>query len=120
MNAQPRKQGTYVSKYLELKAQIEALNAELEKTRVAELDAEIIDIKKRIIAFGILPSQLYSAEDLRGHRPAGPKRIRREPKYAYGGRTWSGVGEKPAWFYKAIKEGQTEASMLIKKPNASE
>ncbi len=105
-----------MSKYLELKAQIEALNAELEKTRVAELDAEIIDIKKRIIAFGILPSQLYSAEDLRSHRPAGPKRVRHPPKYAFDGATWSGFGEKPAWFRKAIKEGQTEATMLIKKP----
>lgn len=115
MNAQPRKRGTYVSKYLELKAQIEALNAQLEKARTEELEAEIVDMKKRIIAFGIRPEQLYSAEDLKGLRPSRPSRPRHPPKYVYKDRTWSGHGEKPAWFRKALREGQTEQTMLIVK-----
>jgi DNA-binding protein H-NS len=109
-----------VSKYLELKAHIEELTAQLETTRIAEMEAEVTDIKKRIIAFGIRPEQLYGAEELKAHRPKGPARVRREPKYAYGGKTWSGEGEKPAWFRKAIKEhGQTEASMLIGNVNGA-
>ena len=105
-----------MSKYLELKAQIEALNAQLESARVAELEAEIVDMKKRIIAFGVRPEQLFSPEDLKSHRPARPSRVRHPPKYAYKDRTWSGHGEKPGWFRRAIRDdGQTEQSMLIVK-----
>lgn len=115
MTPQPRKRGSYVSKYLELKAQIEAMQSQLEQVRRDELEAEISDIKKRIIAFGIQPDQLYSPEDLKGHKPARGSRARRTPKYAYGGRTWSGEGDTPTWFRKALREGQTEQSMLIVK-----
>lgn len=120
MKPQPRKAGPYVSEYLRIKAQIEELQAQLEKTRIAELEVEIVDIKKRILAFGILPTQLYSAEDLKPHRPSRVRtanpRPRSPPKYAFGGYTWSGNGNRPRWFVKAIKEqGQTEASMLIQK-----
>lgn len=123
MKSQPRKAGPYVSEYLRIKAEIEALQTKLEAVRRDEMEAEVIDIKKRILAFGILPDQLYSPEDLKPHRPGRVRsgeprepRVRHPPKYAYGGYTWSGVGDKPAWFRKAIKEqGQTEQGMLITK-----
>lgn len=115
MKHQPRKQGPYVSKYLDLKAQIEELNAQLETVRRQEMDAEVVDIKKRILAFGIRPEQLYSGEDMKALRPAGAKRYREAPKYAHDGHTWSGRGNPPNWFREATKGGKTAESMLIAK-----
>jgi DNA-binding protein H-NS len=112
MNSQPRKTGAYVSKYLELKSQIEAMQAQLEQVRVAELEVEITDIKKRIVAFGLRPEQLFSKEDL----PVvfRPQRIRKPPKYKHGDRSWSGEGSRPAWFTNALKMGVTAEQMLVK------
>jgi DNA-binding protein H-NS len=115
VNPQPKKAGPYVSKYLELKAQIEQMQAQLEAVRVAELDVEITDMKKRIVAFGIRPEQLFAREDL----PAivRPARVRKPPKYAHGGRTWSGEGSRPKWFTDALKMGVTAERMLVNKPS---
>lgn len=102
-----------MSKYLELKEQIEQLQAQLEKTRVAELEAEVVDMKKRIAAFGIRPEHLFGKEDL---APAvRPHRNRAPAKYAHGGQTWSGNGNKPQWFQSALKMGITAEQMLVNK-----
>jgi DNA-binding protein H-NS len=112
MISQPRKVGAYVSKYLELKAEIEKMQAQLEAVRVAELEVEITDMKKRIVAFGIRPEQLFAKEDLPTIIRAS--RIRKPPKYAHGGRSWSGDGDKPRWFTSALKMGITAEQMLVK------
>jgi DNA-binding protein H-NS len=114
MNPQPRKTGAYVSKYLELKSQIEAMQAQLEAVRLSELEVEITDMKKRIVAFGIRPEQLFGKEDLPTVR--GP-RIRKPAKYKHGDRSWSGEGDKPRWFTSALKMGITADEMLIIKPS---
>lgn len=114
MIPQPRKVGAYVSKYLELKQQIEAMQAQLEAVRISELEAEVTDIKKRILAFGIRPEQLFSKEDLPTAR--GP-RVRKPAKYAHGGKSWSGEGDKPRWFTSALKMGITADDMLVSKPS---
>lgn len=110
-----------MSKYMETKAQIEALQAQLEQQRLEELDVEVADIKKRVIAFGITPEMIFSADDLHAYKPVRSPRVRREKreaKYALNidgsRRTWSGVGERPRWFVKALRNGVTEAQMLIK------
>lgn len=112
MNHQPRKAGAYVSKYLELKAEIEAMQARLESVRVSEMEAEVVDMKKRIVAFGIRPEQLFAKEDLPTIIRA--RRDRKPPKYAHGGRSWSGEGSRPAWFTNALKMGITAEQMLVK------
>lgn len=61
-----------MSKYLELKAQIEQLEAQLEPTRREELEIEIMDIKKRIVAFGIQPHELFP--DLKVDKRRGPRK----------------------------------------------
>jgi len=107
--------------------------SKLETIRLAELDAEIADIKRRFIAFGIRPEQVFSRADLgpkRGRRaasaPSSPQSTglnatnsRTEPKYewvdtATGERkTWTGGGVTPRWFTNQQKAGRTAASMLI-------
>lgn len=111
MNPQPRKAGPYVSEYLKLKEQIEQMQAQLEAVRIKELEAEIADMKKRIIAFGIRPEQLFSRDDL----STGPgPRSRYPAKYKHGERSWSGRGDRPKWFRDALAMGVTAEQMLIK------
>src|SRR5437016_1954124 len=71
MHPQPRRR-LYVSEYMALKAQMETLllaqrelQAKLDTTRRAELEAEAADMRKRIAAFGITPDMLFSKPDLR-------------------------------------------------------
>lgn len=107
-----------MSKYLELKAQIEALEQQLETVRVEELDAEVVDMKKRIIAFGIRPEMLFSYEDLKPHRPSrvrtDSRAGKRPVKYEHNGHTWSGQGGMPNWFKAALATGKTQDEMLVK------
>ena len=103
-----------MSEYMRLKEQIDELSAKLEATRVAELDAEVTDIKKRIVAFGIRPEQLFSSDDLTagpGHTPK--KRERLPPKYALDGHTWCGRGAAPAWYRQALTAGKQPDEMLL-------
>lgn len=107
-----------VSKYLELKSQIEALTAQLEATREEELESQVADMKKRIAAFGIQPDQLFSREQLYGAPMRStvkpPKRNSRPPKYAYNGHSWSGMGKEPRWLVDALQSGKSREDMLLK------
>lgn len=100
-----------MSKYLELKIQIEELQAQLEQARLTELDEQITDIKKKIVAFGIRPEMIFSKEDLTGRaRPAASKK---PPKYGDGnGNTWKGQGFKPQWVVDALASGKTLADLI--------
>lgn len=105
---------------MELKAQIEAMQAQLEQARAAELEAECVDMKKRIAAFGIRPEQLFSADDLRGHAPRrGPRRKLPDTGHAYthGGRYWNGKGTTPQWFRDALAAGTPRESMQVSATN---
>lgn len=102
-----------MSKYLELKAQIEAMTAQLESTRMEEFEAEVVDMKKRITAFGIRPQDLFSKEDLAG-TVAAPKRVRLPAKYTLNGHGWSGRGAPPKWYLEAIQAGKSPTDMLIR------
>lgn len=99
----------YVSKYLELKAQIEAMQAQLEEVRRGEIDEQVTDIKKKIAAFGITPDMLFSKDAL-GRPPARPTKVR----FADGnGNTWGGRGFKPDWYTKALAEGKTPDDLRV-------
>ncbi len=103
-----------MSKYLELKAQIEELSAQLEQTRQEEFEAEVTDIKKRIVAFGLCPADLFDKDALAG-RPPAPKRVRQPAKYALNGHSWSGRGAMPTWYREAVQAGNRPEDMLIAK-----
>jgi len=102
-----------VSKYMELKAQIEAMQQQLERVRLEELDEQVADIKQKIIAFGITPDMLFAAE-------AGePSRSRKDktmpPKFSDGnGNTWAGKGPQPQWVREALASGKTLDDLRIK------
>lgn len=101
-----------MSKYLELKTQIEDLQAQLERVRLEELDEQCTDIKKKIIAFGIRPEMIFSREELTGKRPSRPTSTK-APKYGDGnGNTWKGQGFKPQWVVDALASGKTMADLI--------
>jgi DNA-binding protein H-NS len=109
---QPTQPGkNYVSKYLELKAQIEELQAQLERTRLDELDEQVTDIKKKIVAYGIRPDMIFSKEDLAGKPVRGPGK--KAPKYGDGnGNVWTGQGFKPQWVISALASGKTMTDLI--------
>ncbi len=111
-----------MSNYMQIKADIEALEKQrddltrtLEAARVAELEAECTDIKKRIIAFGIEPSMLFGPDELKGKR--GPKpRSGNHPfpvKFKHRADSWTGTGAMPKWFAHALREGVKPEAMLV-------
>lgn len=101
-----------MSKYLELKTQIEELQAQLEQVRVSELEEQCTDIRKKIAAFGIRPEMIFSREDLTGRRPARPP-SKRAPKYGDGnGNVWTGQGFKPQWVIAALANGKTLTDLI--------
>jgi DNA-binding protein H-NS len=121
--SQPRKEGPYVSTYLQIKADIEALEEKkkelarsAEAARLAELEVEVVDMKKRIIAFGIQPHMLFSQEELHGK---GVKRPRKSAghsfpiKFRHESHEWSGTGSMPNWFADALRAGMKPEQMLV-------
>lgn len=103
------------SKLLDLKRQIDELNAQLEATRAEEFDDQVADIKTRIEAYNIRPEHLFTKDELAGKEPTTPKRVRQPPKYHLNGHTWSGRGAPPAWYREAISAGKAAEDMLISK-----
>lgn len=102
-----------MSKYLETKKQIEALQAELQALRAEEFGPTVADVKARIAEFDIKPEDLFTAEQLQ-RKKASPARLRVPPKYALDGHTWGGKGAVPKWYSEAIASGKTPDEMLIR------
>jgi DNA-binding protein H-NS len=108
---------------MQIKADIEALDAKkqelartLEAARLAELDAECTDIKKRIIAFGILPHMLFGPEQLSPPTKRQTRSTAGKPypmKFKHDGNEWTGTGGMPNWFKAALRSGTTPEQMLV-------
>ena len=110
--------------YLDLKAQIKALQEQAEELRKNELATVIADIKLKISEYGI------SAEDLGLKRTNAKKTVSKknqdsttekkpaEPKYANtDGLTWTGRGVAPKWISEHIANGGKKEDFLIVKNN---
>ncbi|MDF3086369.1 H-NS histone family protein [Burkholderia sola] len=94
--------------YIELKAQLEALQQETEAARVAELQTVIEQVRDVVQQYGI------TAEDIFGRQRASHGKAARTPvppKYRdpKTGATWSGRGRTPAWL-----QGKKLERFLIK------
>ena len=97
-----------MSEYMRLKAEIEAMQKRADEVRRVEFDAEIIDIRKRILAWGI------TAADLFPHQPAKPRPPRAEgvavagAAYRHEGQEWEGSsGPRPKWLNAVLHAGGT-------------
>ncbi|WP_323117708.1 H-NS histone family protein [Burkholderia alba] len=81
--------------YKELKARAEALSAQAEDARRAELQAVIDDVRAKVREYGLTAYEIF------GYRKtsAQPKRGPVKPKYRdpETGATWTGRGVAPKW-----------------------
>ncbi|MGU7811612.1 H-NS histone family protein [Burkholderia sp. AW49-1] len=81
--------------YHELKAQADALLAQAEEARQAELETVLEQIRACVQEYGLSPEQIFGRKRARngaGRQPATPKY--QDPKT---GKTWSGLGREPSW-----------------------
>lgn len=105
--------------YVEIMAQIEALQKQAEEIRAAELADVIADIKQKMRDYDL------TAADL-GFGPAAPssqaehgkredKRAAVKPKYRdpATGKTWTGRGVMPKWMKEAVEAGRSRDEFLI-------
>jgi DNA-binding protein H-NS len=108
--------------YLDIKAQIKALEEKAEELRKSELTTVIEDIKLKISEYGI------SAEDLGLKKTNSKKSVTKknpdsatekkqtEPKYSNAvGQTWTGRGVAPKWIAEHVANGGKKEDFLILK-----
>lgn len=99
-----------MARLAELLAQLEKLNAEIETTRAREKEEELPRLIALVEDYRITEVDLFGKPSRSGPgRPPGEGRTRapRTPSVGKGipkyrdpesGKTWSGLGRKPAWF----------------------
>ncbi|WDD90320.1 H-NS histone family protein (plasmid) [Burkholderia sp. FERM BP-3421] len=87
----------------DVKAQIEALEAEAEALRAAEIKEVIADVRAKVAAYGLTERDVFGRQRAGGTQegrkattPSAPKY--RDPK---SGATWSGKGRAPGWIAAA-------------------
>lgn len=90
--------------YSELMAQAQALMAQAEAARKAELSTVIADIKTKMREMGITVDDLGDGKS----KSSGKAKTKAEPKFrGPNGETWSGgPGRKPQWVVDAVAAGK--------------
>lgn len=116
----------------DIESQIEKLQRQAAELRTAEVEGVIGRIRAAIEHYGLTADQLgfHAAKRSTAARgqgasakaapaPRKPAKVVRPvgvAKYSdRDGRTWTGVGKRPAWFKDAIAAGKTPESMLLAK-----
>jgi DNA-binding protein H-NS len=116
--------------YAKIRAQIEALEEEAERIRVAERDGVMTRIQDAMKVYGITPEELATPVDAKvtsAMTGRKPKRNRKRNvnggystqgkhpvKYTDGkGNGWSGRGTRPKWYLEHITKGGTPEDLLI-------
>jgi DNA-binding protein H-NS len=104
--------------YVELIAQIEALQKQAEELRQAEIAGVIAEIRQKIQDYDLTAADLGFASAA----PAKPatasrddKRAAVKPKYQdpASGKTWTGRGVMPKWMKAAVEAGRSRDEFLI-------
>ncbi|MEW6343070.1 MAG: H-NS histone family protein [Pseudomonadota bacterium] len=89
--------------FLDLKAQIEALQVEAEALRIVEVEAVLTEVRAKVAEYGL------TEQDVFGRKRAtrnGKSAVEKQPGVAKyrdpkTGATWSGKGRAPGWIAKA-------------------
>ncbi|WP_257820715.1 H-NS histone family protein [Burkholderia glumae] len=91
--------------YMELCAELEALQSRGEEARKTELGRVIAEIRERAEAYGLTATGIFASA------PRAGQRSRRAPpavryRHPVTGATWSGRGRKPAWIAQVADREQ--------------
>ncbi|AOJ10000.1 hypothetical protein WS71_22370 [Burkholderia mayonis] len=89
--------------YSDVKAQIEALQAEASALRDKELAAVIADMRAKVAEYGLNEQDVFGRKRAPRAKDTGTAKGASVPKYRHPktGATWSGKGRAPAWIAKA-------------------
>ena len=102
-------------------SQIDKLQKEADSLRAKEVSGVVARIREAIAHYNLTPEQLFGragrkAKGSAASSGAAAKRGRGKPKYqSDDGRTWSGVGKRPAWFVEALANGRSAEDLLVAK-----
>lgn len=117
-----------MSKLIDLQSQIAQLQKQAEEIRAKEFEATIVEIRQKMLAFGITVKDLQAvkAKSKAGRKPkvaAADKPVKVKTKKATAavaakyrgpnGETWSGRGLTPKWLASLIAQGNTKEQYLI-------
>ena len=102
------------SKLPDILAQKAALEAEVEKVRLEELEQVVAELRQTIETYKITPEQLFPNVVV-ATKYAARRGIRRPPKYRNSeGQTWGGAGPRPKWLREAVARGESIEHYAIK------
>lgn len=104
--------------YVELMAQIEALQKQAEEVRQAEIAGVIAEVRQKIQDYDLTAADLgfASVAPTRAETASlGDKRAAVKPKYRdpASGKTWTGRGVMPKWMKAAVEAGRSRDEFLI-------
>lgn len=104
--------------YVELIAQIEALQKQAEEVRQAEIAGVIAEIKQKIQDYDLNAADLgfASVAPMKSDNVSrSDKRAAVKPKYRdpASGKTWTGRGVMPKWMKAAVDAGRSRDEFLI-------
>lgn len=104
--------------------QIAQLQKQADGLRNKEKTGVVARIKEAIAYYSITPQDLFDDAPASRRKkkepaaaPAAKSKVKpaRPPKYTDGaGRTWSGMGKRPAWFTEALAAGKQPEELLIR------
>lgn len=84
-----------MASYQELKAQAEALLAQAEEARQAELQDVLNEVRSKVQEYGLTPEQVFGRKRAARKQVAIASEVKyQDPKT---GKTWSGRGREPSW-----------------------
>ena len=102
------------SKLPDILAQKAALEAEVEKFRLEELEQVVAELRQTIETYKITPEQLFPNVVV-ATKYAARRGIRRPPKYRNSeAQTWGGAGHRPKWLTQAVARGESIEKYAIK------
>lgn len=107
-----------VSKLADLVQEIERLQREADAIRKSDASAAREQVRQLVQLYGFSSADIFGTESVTGDgvrlNQAGRPVRGGAPKYqSDDGRTWSGVGKRPAWFIEALAQGKSREDLLI-------
>jgi DNA-binding protein H-NS len=114
-----------MSKLIDLQSQIANLQKQAEEIRAKEFEATIVEIRQKMLAFGITVKDLQStkvkSKPGRKAKAVSDKPVKvKKPTAAVAakyrgpnGEAWSGRGLTPKWLASLIAQGNTKEQYLI-------
>ncbi len=88
---------TTMATYKDLVAQREALEAQIESARKAELSGAVSKVQELVAEFGLTEKDIFGGKSARGSNKATGSKVAAKYRDPSTGATWTGRGKPPRW-----------------------